>query len=77
MSETPPGRLWVASEIAQLLGVKLSWVREYTRAKDGIPHYKLGRYRRYDPDAVVAWLEDQRAGRWRKHSPTPPASLDA
>jgi hypothetical protein len=50
-----------------------SWVRQETRA-GRLPHLALGRYKRYDPDAVLAWLEGQRAGQWRKHEPKAPAA---
>jgi excisionase family DNA binding protein len=62
-------RLLDASEVAALLHVPTSWVRAETRA-GRLPHLELGRYRRYDRDAVLAWLEDQRGGQWRKHKPT-------
>jgi excisionase family DNA binding protein len=61
-------RLLDAGEVAELLHVPESWVREQTR-KDGIPHLRLGRYVRFEREAVIAWLEEQRAGRWRKHEP--------
>ena len=61
-------RLLEAHEIAELLAVPLSWVRAETRA-GRIPHLELGRYKRYDRNAVLAWLETQRAGQWRKHRP--------
>jgi excisionase family DNA binding protein len=61
-------RLATADEIAELLAVPTSWVRAETRA-GRIPHLALGRYKRYDRDAVLAWLEQQRAGQWRKHVP--------
>jgi excisionase family DNA binding protein len=61
-------RLLEAHEIAELLAVPLSWVRAETRA-GRIPHLELGRYKRYDSEAVLAWLETQRAGQWRKHRP--------
>jgi excisionase family DNA binding protein len=61
-------RLLEAHEIAELLSVPVSWVRAETRA-GRIPHLELGRYRRYDREAVLAWLESQRAGQWRKHQP--------
>jgi excisionase family DNA binding protein len=64
-------RLLDAAEVAALLGVPVSWVRAETRA-GRMPHLQLGRYRRYDWPAVTAWLEDQRAGRWRKHRPSVP-----
>ena len=54
-------RLLTAQEVADLLAVPLSWVREATR--DGrLPHLKLGRYRRYQRAAVEAWLAEQHAG---------------
>ena len=50
-------RLLTAEEIAELLNVPVTWVRESTRS-GAIPHIELGRYRRYDRDAVLAWLEE-------------------
>ncbi len=54
-------RLLTAQEVADLLTVPLSWVREATR--DGrLPHLKLGRYRRYQAAAIQAWLVQQQQG---------------
>lgn len=54
-------RLLTAQEVAELLAVPLSWVREATR--DGrLPHLKLGRYRRYQAAAIQAWLGQQEQG---------------
>lgn len=54
-------RLLVAKEVAQLLAVPESWVREATR--DGrLPYIALGRYRRYSREAIEAWLAEQRSG---------------
>lgn len=64
-------RLRTASEIAERLSVPESWVRQETRA-GRIPHLALGRYKRYDLQAVLDWLEEQRAGQWRKHQPSLP-----
>ena len=50
-------RLLDAVEVAELLHVPVSWVRESTRS-GAIPHIELGRYRRYDRAAVLAWLEE-------------------
>ena len=56
-------RLLTASEVAELLAVPVSWVRESTRS-GAIPHIKLGRYRRYRLADVEAWLEEcKRPGR--------------
>ena len=65
-------RLLEASEVAERLSVPVSWVRAETRA-GRMPHLELGRYRRYDWEAVAAWLAEQRAGQWRKHQPKVPA----
>lgn len=54
-------RLLTAQEVADLLAVPLSWVREATR--DGrLPHLKLGRYRRYQAAAIRTWLAQQEQG---------------
>jgi excisionase family DNA binding protein len=62
-------RLLTAAEVAERLSVPVSWVRSHTRDGD-IPHVKLGKYPRYEWPAVVLWIEEQRAGKWRKHQPT-------
>jgi excisionase family DNA binding protein len=54
-------RLLTAAEVAELLAVPVSWVREQTRAGH-VPHLCLGRYRRYSRVAIEAWLEEQREG---------------
>jgi len=63
-------RLLDASEVADLLHVPTSWVREHTRT-GRLPYLALGRYKRYRRDAVVAWLQEQESGgaSWRKHRP--------
>lgn len=56
-------RLLTADEVAELLAVPVSWVRESTRS-GAMPHVELGRYRRYRRDQVEAWLEEcSRPGR--------------
>ena len=62
MSErTISERLLTAGEVAELLAVPESWVREATR-EGRLPHLALGRYRRYSRRAIEAWLADQQAG---------------
>lgn len=48
-------RLLLAEEVAELLAVPVSWVRESTRS-GAIPHVELGRYKRYRLEDVEAWL---------------------
>jgi len=50
--------LLTAKQVAELLAVPESWVREATR--DGrLPHLRLGRYRRYQASAIESWLHEQ------------------
>ncbi len=61
--------LLTAKEVARLLAVPESWVREATR--DGrLPHLRLGRYRRYQASKIEAWLHEQ------SHTGTPTRSRD-
>jgi excisionase family DNA binding protein len=53
------GRLQTAHEVAERLGVPVSWVRDHTR-QGRIPHLRLGRYVRYRRETVDKWLEEQR-----------------
>jgi excisionase family DNA binding protein len=49
-------RLLTADEVAELLNVPVSWVRESTRS-GAMPCVELGRYKRYRRSDVEAWLE--------------------
>jgi len=55
------GSLMSAGEVADLLGVPVSWVYEQSR-RGGIPTVTLGRYRRYRREAIEHWLEDLEKG---------------
>ncbi len=48
-------------EVAKLLGVPTSWVYDRVRV-EAIPFFKIGKYVRFDPLEVKAWLEAQRKG---------------
>jgi excisionase family DNA binding protein len=64
-------RLLDAKEVAELLNVPVSWVRETTRAGH-LPSVALGRYRRYDRDDVLEWVAELKAGggpAFRRHRP--------
>jgi excisionase family DNA binding protein len=54
-------RLLTAKEVAELLSVPESWVREATRG-GRLPYLALGRYRRYEREAIEAWLAEKRQG---------------
>lgn len=54
-------RLITAQEVSELLGVKTSWV--YAEARSGrLPHIRIGRYRRFRLEAVMAWLDSVESG---------------
>jgi excisionase family DNA binding protein len=63
-------RLLTAPEVAELLSVPESWVREHTR-NGRLPHVKLGRYRRYRREAILAWVEaqEQNTSPFRNYTP--------
>jgi excisionase family DNA binding protein len=50
-------RLLDAREVAERLGVPVSWVRESSRS-GAMPCVRLGRYVRFERAAVEAWLEE-------------------
>jgi excisionase family DNA binding protein len=53
--------LLTADEAAVLLGVPKSWVMEQAR-HDRIPHVRLGRYVRFDEDALLEWVSRRQRG---------------
>lgn len=55
------GSLLAAGQVAELLGVPVSWVYESSRT-GRIPTVTLGRYRRYRREAIEAWLQKLEAG---------------
>ncbi len=64
---TPPppsraaDRLVDATAAAELLGVPASWVLAQARAQR-LPHVRLGRYVRFEPDELRAWWAGRRRG---------------
>ena len=54
-------RLLTAKEVAELLSVPESWVREATRGGH-LPYLALGRYRRYERHSIESWLAEKRGG---------------
>lgn len=56
-----PGVLVDAAVAAELLGVPPSWVLAQARAQR-IPHVRLGRYVRFEPDELRAWWRRRRRG---------------
>jgi excisionase family DNA binding protein len=54
------GSLMTAAEVAELLGVPVSWVYEQSR-RGRIPTVTLGRYRRYRRGAIDQWIGELEA----------------
>lgn len=54
-------RLINAAEAAELLGVPKSWVLAQAR-RDALPNIKLGHYRRFDRDELLAWALARQRG---------------
>jgi len=61
-AEVLPDRLLTDAEAAELLNVPKSWVGEAARHRR-LPCIMLGRYRRFDPAELRAWLAEQKATR--------------
>jgi predicted DNA-binding transcriptional regulator AlpA len=55
-----PKKLWTISELAAYLGVAKSWIYDRTAPArtEGVPHFKIGKYLRFDPESeeFQAWL---------------------
>jgi len=54
-------RLVDAHGAAELLSVPASWLLREARA-ERIPHVRLGRYVRFEPDTLSEWLATQACG---------------
>ena len=54
--------LLTVSDVARLLKVPVSWVYERTRRRgiEQLPHFKLGKYVRFDLPRVQEWLKLQK-----------------
>jgi excisionase family DNA binding protein len=53
-------RLWTVEQLAEYLGVKKSWIYDRTvpSCEDRIPHFKMGKYLRFDIESAEfkEWL---------------------
>jgi excisionase family DNA binding protein len=57
MAQTP---LMGVDQLAVHLGVPKGWIYDRTRISEemgGIPHFKIGKYVRFDLEAVLSWLK--------------------
>jgi excisionase family DNA binding protein len=55
------GRLVTVQEMALILNVPVSWLYQRTRlGSKAIPHLKLGKYVRFNPEEVKEFFKNQR-----------------
>lgn len=54
-------RLWTVKEVADFLGVPVSWVYSHVADKT-LPHHKVGRYVRFNSREIVEWLKAAHSG---------------
>ena len=54
--EEVPARLWSCQETANFLGIAISTLYQLTYKGTGPRCYKVGKYRRFKPQEVLAWL---------------------
>jgi len=55
-----PDRLWSHEETAAFLGVPEATLHFWNHKGIGPVSFKVGRYRRYDPDDIGRWLRTRR-----------------
>ncbi len=56
--------LLTVDELSGLLKVPRSWIyqRTRTRGRGRLPHIKLGKYLRFEEEAIRTWLDQQSSG---------------
>src|SRR5438093_13112519 len=61
-----------ARQVAELLGVHENWVYDHAASGD-LPSYKIGGSRRFDPEELRDWIEQQRQNGREPEQPQRPA----
>jgi hypothetical protein len=54
--DTVTDRLWSAADTSTYLGVPISTLHQWRYLGTGPKAYRVGRWLRYDPAEVVAWV---------------------
>ncbi|MFC8952345.1 helix-turn-helix transcriptional regulator [Streptomyces sp. NPDC057101] len=54
-----PDRYLTPDDIAELFGVPLETVYQWRKKRTGPPGFRVGKYVRYDPAVVRAWVVQQ------------------
>ncbi|MBU0472353.1 MAG: helix-turn-helix domain-containing protein [Nanoarchaeota archaeon] len=58
-------KLFTVQEMAEMLSVPVSWIYQRTRfGKESIPHIKLGKYIRFDPEEVIGFFKEKTPNSW-------------
>lgn len=63
-----PDRLWTHEETAGFLGLSTATLHDLNYKRTGPRSFKVGRYRRYDPRDVLAWLDERASDVEREES---------
>jgi len=58
-NEVVPERLWSCQETANFLGIAIATLYQLTYKGTGPRCYKVGKYRRFKPVEVLAWVNAQ------------------
>ena len=56
LTPAPGGRLWTAQDVAAYLTVPIATLYQWRYLGTGPTAYRVGRHLRYEPAAVLAWL---------------------
>ncbi|ASR34378.1 excisionase [Prauserella marina] len=54
-------RLWTVEDVSDYLGVPVKTLYQWKWRGEGPPVRKIGRHLRYDPDAVMRWVDGEAA----------------
>ena len=58
-TENPEQALLSPKQLAARLGLPITWIYFHAEARS-LPHYRVGKYLRFDPIEVERWLQAQR-----------------
>lgn len=56
-----PSHLWTVAETARFLGIPVATLYQFNHKRTGPVFFRIGKYCRYDPQDVLAWLERRRS----------------
>lgn len=59
MSSVVTACLWTVEDVSTYLGVPVETLYTWRKRSYGPPAARVGKYLRYDPDAVRAWFQAQ------------------